>query len=199
VAKQFSFYDDWKSEILRCPKCGWSGTFEQGSVEHHAELMDCSCPVCDFFSSPMLAIVSWPTIIESRANWDKLSHEERINIEEIESYRAEFLRRKLRDASQLPDIAEHSFVLHWDFVDDGIKRETAIKHGDDVIFTEPAVYEGYERFIEVAEILRVRYGDALRDLFPTDSSQLYLYGDALYSLEIVSEARKRICSKSGNI
>lgn len=40
-AKRFNYFDDaWKTEILECPKCHWLGTFEQGSVEYYAELMD---------------------------------------------------------------------------------------------------------------------------------------------------------------
>ena len=42
MAKHFKYYDDWKSFILECPNCGWSGTFEQGAVEYYNELMDCS-------------------------------------------------------------------------------------------------------------------------------------------------------------
>lgn len=61
-----------------------------------------------------------------------------------------------REPAQLAEITEPAFPLCWDFVDYGSHRETLIKHGDDVIFAEPALYEGYERFIEVSEILRIR-------------------------------------------
>ena len=61
MAMIYNYNDDWKNEILKCPKCGWEGTFEQGSVEHHQDLMDCSCPDCDYLETPMLAIVSYPT------------------------------------------------------------------------------------------------------------------------------------------
>jgi len=77
---------------------------------------------------------------------------------------ANFTDRKLREATQLPDIDSPSFILHWDFVHAGFDSETLIKHGETIIFREPVIYEGYERFIEVAKILRARYGPALRDL-----------------------------------
>jgi hypothetical protein len=54
------------------------------------------------------------------------------------------------------------------------------------------LWEGYERFIEVAEILRKRYGTALRDLIPTPASELYLYGDELSSPRLIAQTRKRI-------
>ena len=123
-----------------------------------------------------------PTIQESRANWDKVSEWDRRNIEAAEAHQAEFARRKLREPAQLPDIPEPSFILHWDFANDS-RKETLIKHGENVIFAEPAFYEGYERFIEVAEILWSRYGAALRDLLPTKTSELYLYGDQISSPE----------------
>ena len=196
MAKHFGYYNDWKSSVLECPKCGWKGTFDQGSVEYYAELMDSSCPRCEWPDAPMLAIVSYPTTEESRANWDKLSDEERKQVEDIERFQAEFDNRKLREPSQLPDIHSPSFILHWDFVDSGLNKETLIKHGDTIIFREPAIYEGYERFIEMARILRARYGSPLRDLVPTGCSETYLYGDRLSSPEIVAQARRQIFSNA---
>ena len=70
-ARHFDYYSNWKTEVLTCPKCGWTGTFEQGSVEYYEELMDCSCPVCSWPEAPMLAIVSYPTMEETEANRDK--------------------------------------------------------------------------------------------------------------------------------
>jgi hypothetical protein len=75
--------------------------------------------------------------------------------------------------------------------DDGSRRETLIKHGGKVIFAEPAFYEGYERFIKVVQILRTRYGAALRDLLPTKASELYLYGDYSGSSAAIAAARER--------
>jgi hypothetical protein len=37
-AKLFNYFDDYGSVVLECHKCHWKGTFEQGSVEYHAEL-----------------------------------------------------------------------------------------------------------------------------------------------------------------
>lgn len=187
------YYDNWRDEELDCPKCKWHGL---GSAlvlgDYNWECAERLCPVCE----ECIIIVLHPTIEESRANWDKVSEWDRRNIEAAEARQAEFTRRKLREPAQLPDIPDPSFILHWDFADDGSRKETLIKHGDHVIFAEPAFYEGYERFIEVAEILRTRYGAALRDFIPTKASELYLYGDQLSSPAIVAEARKRIFSNS---
>ena len=198
MAKHFGYYDDWKTEVLQCPKCGWKGTFEEGSVEHHNELMDCSCPECDSLEAPMLAIMNYPTTGESRANWKRLSKEEKGEVESAERFRADFEKKKLCESTSLPDIQETSFVLHWDFHDADPGSETVIKHGESILFREPAVYEGYERFIEVAKILRDRYGSALVDLVPTKGSWTYLYGDKVFSVETIEDARKKIFHKNNN-
>src|SRR5207237_8875984 len=112
------------------------------------------CPAC----AECITVVLHPTFEEARANWDKVSEWDRKTIEAAQAFQAEFERRKLRDPSALPDIHEPRFPLSWDGAARGSHGETLIKHGDDVIFAEPALWEGYERFIEVAEILHRRYG-----------------------------------------
>ena len=74
-ARHFSYYSEWEAEILTCPKCSWQGTFNEGDTELYEELMDSSCPQCD--EAPMLAIVSYPTLEETRDHLAKLSPEER--------------------------------------------------------------------------------------------------------------------------
>jgi hypothetical protein len=70
-AKQFDCFDDYENVVLECHKCHWKSTFEQGSVEYYAELIDSSCPNCNYFDAPMLAIVSYPTLEEARAHSDR--------------------------------------------------------------------------------------------------------------------------------
>lgn len=184
-----NYYDNWREQDFDCPKCKWHGPGSALSLgDYNWEYAERVCPVCEEY----ITVVMHPTIKEARANWDKVSEWDRKNIEAAEKRQADFARRKLREPSQLPDIHELSFTLHWDFSDDGSRRETLIKHGDNVVFAEPALYEGYERFIEVAEILRARYGAALGDLIPAPASELYLYGDYSGSPRVVTAARKRI-------
>ena len=190
-----NYYDNWQNEDFDCPKCKWHGP---GSAlvlgDYNWESAERLCPVCE----ELITVVLHPTIEESRANWDKVSEWDRRNIEAAEAHRAEFERRKLREPAQLPDITGASFVLHWDFAEDGSRKETLIKHGDNIIFAEPALWEGYERFIDVAQILRERYGAALRDLVLTKRSELYLYGDRSSAAAAVAEARQKIFSATSH-
>ena len=189
----YNYYDDWRTTQFVCPACKWTGlgsALAQG--ETFSELYELNCPACH----GDMAIISYPTIEESRANWGKLPDGERKHIEFIEQFRADFQRRKLRNPEQLPPIELEAFVLDWDFDGPDRKEETQIKLGLRVIFSEPAVWEGYERFIEVAGILRARYGAAIRDLIPTSRSENYLYGDKLSSPETVNQARNRIFNRN---
>ncbi len=183
------YYDNWKDTRYVCG-CSWEGfgkDLRQG--EDYTGVIEFCCPKC----RAVVIEVAFPTLNESRANWDKLNAAERKWIETIEKSQADFERGKLQDASQLPNIDERSFVLDWDTIEDrAAGSETFIKHGDRIIFREPARYEGYNRFVEVAQILRQRYGKALTDLRPTKRSELYLYGDCFASLSVVAEGRKRI-------
>ena len=58
MARLFEQSDDWENEILTCPTCGWKGTFNEGDVEFYADVMDSSCPVCEWPDDPMLAILN---------------------------------------------------------------------------------------------------------------------------------------------
>lgn len=151
--------------------------------------MEFDCPKC----GQAVLLISYPTIEESRANWEKLSDAERQHVEAAERFHDKFEREKLKEPSDLPEIPGDEFVLTWDFVErePGDSR-TIIKVGDEEIFSEPAVYEGYERFNEVAEILKSKYGPRVRDLIPSEASLLYLYGDRLSAQESVESVRRRV-------
>ena len=97
-----------------------------------------------------------------------------------------FEREKLREPEQLPEINEDSFTLTWDF--DGSNQDdqrTLIKHGDTVIFSEPARWEEYERFHQIAEIPKQKYGTRIRYPVPTPGSEMWLYGDKWTAPEFV--------------
>jgi hypothetical protein len=155
-----------------------------------ADLLELKCPACGYCFS----LIGFPTLEECRANWNMLSPTERKSVEQAEAFRREFASRKLMAPAQLPEINDPAFVLEWD----KSGNETIIRRGERVFFTEPAVWEGYERFIKVAEILRSKYGNAIYDLVPTPASEMYLFGDRLASPGIVEAARKRIFGTDRN-
>lgn len=193
--KYFGYYDDWKSDILTCPKCGWSGTFMQGSVEHHNELMDCSCPDCDCFERPMLAIVSYPTNEEMEANINHLSEHERRELAYRKHVVDSFQKNCLKTADQLPDLADAQITLSWGVDKEGAAdSQTIIRYGEQVVWSEPLIWEGYERFKEVVALLKEKYGDRLVDVVPTAQGEAYLCGDRWNARDFVEQVRKGIRS-----
>jgi hypothetical protein len=87
------------------------------------------------------------------------------------------------DLSALPDVHGENLDFEWDtvgFREDGREDDlsTVIRHRGETLWTEPARWEGMNRFIEVRCLLRDRYGDRLRFLLPTPRSELYLLGDS---------------------
>jgi len=123
---------------------------------------------------------------------DQLSDTDKLFVELSESFGWEFAARSLKSPAQLPELEGETLVLTWDIEDEQKGGDTLIKHGERIIWREPAIYEGYERFEEVAQILKQKYRERLRDLVPTPHSEMYLYGDHVISLGMVEEARKKL-------
>jgi len=191
-ARHFEYFEDrWKTEILECEKCHWQGKFEEGAVGYYDELMDSSCPNCPGLYGATLAIVSYPTLEQLRANQDKPGIRE--YVERIDAGLDKFAREKLREPDQLPEIDSVVIEIEWDFdAQEEDNPRTLLMHGGDAIFSEPARYEAYERFSEVAEILKAKYGYRLVDLVPTPRSEGWLYGDKLSAPSHVESVRDNV-------
>lgn len=187
--KHFNYYDDWKSAVLECPRCHWSGKFTDGSVGYYRALMDSSCPKCDFAHAPMLATVNYPTLEEMRTSGDPSAILQAGMMEQI---RKVFEAQKLKSSDQLPDLDVPSFELVWDFIEVHDEHRTVLRYGDRVLFWEPAVWEGYQRFEEVCKIVRDKYGSKVTDLVPTRASELYLWGDVISAPDYVTKVRREV-------
>jgi hypothetical protein len=185
----FQYYDAWQSVELECPLCHWKGKFNEGSVGYYRELQDCSCPKCDFFVSPILALVSYPTLDEVAASGNPADIQQ---AKEREQFLQNFNSTKLVNKEQLPQVNSTSFTLTWDFVKTNGERRAVIRHDNRVLFSEPALWEGYERFEKVCKIVREKYDARVHDLVPTARSEMYLYGDVLSAPTFVDAARRRI-------
>jgi len=138
----------------------------------------------------MLAIVSHPTLDEMEANYETLSESEKVSLAQRKQFFADFERSKLKSPADLPDVSTSPIVLSWGVNEDQQgKHWTVIKHQDQIIWSEPAVWEGVERFVEVVSILKQKYGQRLVDVVPSHASDLFLYGDDLRSFGVVERTR----------
>lgn len=190
MPEYFNYYDDWKSAVLECQRCGWKGCFDDGTVETYDDLMDCHCPKCAWPDAPMLAIVSYPTIKESEENWSKLSESERQRITDRKEFLQRWKANRLVSPDQLPEIEGSDLIISWDFVVTETDDMTVLRHGTTEIWREIALYECYDRFREIVDILRQKYGVRLADVVPTPSSGTYLYGERATSIDIVQTTRR---------
>jgi len=176
----FDYFDNWREENLTCLKCAWQGKINVGDTEEFRELTEFRCPKC----AEILAIINHPTLEEIRQNWDRLSPEEKRVYAKRMELDEEFGKTHLKSPAQLPEIAASPVILVWDIEFDSRGEMegptyTTIKHEGKVIWREPAYYECVARFNEVVKILRLKYGDRLQALIPTEASKTYLYGDIL--------------------
>jgi hypothetical protein len=65
-----------------------------------------------------------------------------------------------------------------------------IRKAGQEIFRELAFWEGWRRYLEVAAILKCKYGNQLLDLRPSGQSWLYLLGDSSVAGERIAQYRR---------
>jgi hypothetical protein len=189
-----AYYDNWREAEYLCENCKWHGRGKDlAHGETFADLYEVDCPKC----SGRIGTITYPTLDESRQNWDKVSPADRLVVQLVEARQEDFDRRGLRLPDQLPDLVGDDLILAWDF-DDRDARDTVVRYGDFVVWREPAIYEGYKRFEEVAAILVGKYGSRLRDLVPTGSSEDFLYGDRIGSPSRIEKFRQRMRERAAH-
>ncbi len=184
-ARQLSYFSDYRNEPLVCPLCGWQGTWAEGDHEVFDSLIDCSCPACPSLDAPMLAIVAGPTAGEWEAHRHTVAAAEMAFVDAQVAFQKNFHEVCLKRPDQLPALPPGDLGLTWDQE----AKDTVLRHGSIEVWREPALWDGYLRYLEVLAILQACYAPRLRDVAPTDESLLYLLGDRSAASHIVAEAR----------
>jgi hypothetical protein len=142
------------------------------------------CPGCGSF----LDLIIFPDSAGRGENSEALAEEQKRVPQEQEEQMRRYRAQCLQTPDRLPELEDEDFVLLWDQVE----GDTRIRKGDSVIWSEPVVYEGFDRYERIALILKEKYGSRVRDLQPTDRSMLFLYGDLASSLDFVKKVRKEL-------
>jgi hypothetical protein len=183
-------YYTYKAHTYQCSHCAWQGLgSELRQGEMFEELFELNCPTC----GEEVTFIMYPSVREAIANGAAVSDADRQEMEEMQRFWAKCAEMELKSPDQLPDIASSAFTIVWDKVDD----MTVLRYRDTVIFTEVALYEGFERYQEVGLILKQKYGKALRDLEPTFASAIFLYGDNIFSVERTQKFRQQAFDARG--
>lgn len=166
-------YDTYKSETFSCKHCGWTGL---GSEASQGEMFNAGfeldCPKCH---------ERFPVLICFQIPKD----------DETISIRQKWLDSLLKDVSQLPELHDDfmAFVLREITKDN--KNYIVITYQDKIIWEEVFGYEYYERFIEIGELFKQKYGDKMIDFVP-DVDGYSLYGDKASSDFQVENFRRKL-------
>ena len=173
------YYSEWRTHVYSCPECYWTGTGEDCKTgELFRELWEIECPKC----SHRLDVIVYPTIEDIKANWDRASEDDKMQVLARESFLTHATSTELKDPEQLPEIEGDQIVLVWDEdFSDPDRNKTLIRHGDLEVWREASFYEGIHRFKEVLALLRMKYGRRLKDVVTTRRSHLDLWGDILWA------------------
>jgi hypothetical protein len=177
-AKVLRYYQYDGTREIACQQCGWKGSGETASIELRGDLMEVCCPSC----GRMLLVVGYPTVEDTKtaaAAGDERAVRELDHALRVERFHQRHEREALRDPSQLPPLDGDELIFRWESEGEDDDRRTVVRVGGRELWSEPEIWEGIDRFVEVFEMLRVRYGEQFGFLLPTPASELYLYGDDL--------------------
>ena len=83
----------------------------------------------------------------------------------------------LKSPEQLPEIEENEFIFVWDEEASQNYKGTVIRYGNEIIWREFSHSSRPDRFEEIAQILRQKYGGRLKDLALTRQSEINLERD----------------------
>ena len=181
-------YYEYEKQAFSCSSCGWEGTgleCEMGDLL--SALFEIHCPKC----GERVGFVEFPLISEMSNSDDPL---DRMTAAVASGFRANFKKKCLKSPDQLPEIANQAITLVWDSnsKDGTTPGDVLIKDRGVVIWREPETFEGYQRFIEVGEILKMKYGKQLKDFTFTENSEFCLGGDHLGAFGHIEYWRKKL-------
>lgn len=180
------YFEEWPEKEYSCGDCDWKGNGGEcgRGLFYRKMYLELYCPECNSF----LDLIIFPESAGCDTKSENLAEEQKQALLEQEEQMRQYRERCLQSPGQLPELEDGDFVLLWDQVE----GDTQLRKGDTVIWSEPVAYEGFDRFEQIALILKEKYGSRVRDLQPTDRSMLFLYGDFASSLDYVKKVRKEL-------
>jgi hypothetical protein len=97
-------------------------------------------------------------------------------------------KQSLHSPDQLPEIEGDSLIFVWDQEE----AESLFWYGGLLVWQVWTGREVYDRYVEIVEILQMKYGRRLIDVTPTLRSQYALYGDKTQAFFHVQSARQSL-------
>ena len=183
-------YYAYTNESYSCKHCGWTGL---GKDVTQGDMFDAGfeveCPNCN---ERFPGLIQFPTIEETL---EKGSDEDKRAAKAVNAFRQKWLSSLVTDINQLPDLNGNLMVFELTDVEENGENYIAIWYGGKMIWKEIRAYEYYERFIELGEMLKGKFGDKMIDFVPNVDAR-YLYGDRLSSIYQVEQFRNKLQARN---
>ena len=149
----------------RCSECDWEGVGSDLGLQFQGRQTWASCPHCFYDLATITAF----------------SEEEYKNSyigERCREFVALCKREQITDPKALPSIKGLRLEFTWDIEepDDGSSDYLVVTCNDQEVLREMAYWNNKDRFDKVNAMLKERYGIRFKELSPTFSSNVYLYG-----------------------
>jgi len=160
---------NYKEAEFTCHSCGWKGLGRETEMgEVFSEVVEIDCPMChdNITSLPFTRF----TPVRHSIDESKL----------------------LKNAAQLPDIAADEIVINFNVGDMG--SLITLFHNDTEIWREPtSTYKYMDRYYEIGDILKQKYGGRFADYIPCQS--IYDYNDSISEAISLGSYRKSIIAR----
>jgi hypothetical protein len=190
--KFMSNYYSYQSETYQCRHCGWSGPGTevlQGEVFEAGFEVD--CPKCH---ETFRGLIVFPTIEDAL---EKGSEKEKESARAAQASRTERLASHERNLNQLPELEDEGMAFVLKEIQEGDAWFIVITYQDTVIWKEERYYEYYNRFIEIGNLLKDKYGDNMIDLVPGVYGAC-LFGDNYRAVGLIEDYRKGLRNEEAN-
>lgn len=168
-------YYKYKTQSFECKNCSWKGKGESLVMgDLYDELYEVHCPEC----KNKIGIVMLPTFDEVLKYG---SEDDKAKVKEMMSRQEKIKTAELKSADQLPEIEKDGIIdFQLKVKDDNGEEYLVIFADGEEIWREFYFWEFFERYIELAKMLKQKYGSRMTDLDTCGFDQL-LYGDCSYS------------------
>ena len=179
--RSFKWYSNWQQELLCCSRCGWVGNVSVRDLEDAGACgAAIQCPQCQ----RNIGEVLFPNLRDTQEAAAQGNEEARLQLpklleklEQAEIRVARFERTKIVSIEQLPEQTGGDLDFIWDFVEMDGESYQVIRLRDVELWRELAFFENIDRFNQVKELLRQKYGSRFKSLTPSRDSLEWMCGD----------------------
>ena len=161
----FHVSEAFETMSCRCSECDWEGVGSDLGLQFQGRQTWASCPHCFYDLATITA-------------FSEEEYENSYIGERCREFVAMCKREQITDPKALPSIKGLSLELTWDIDEpEGEPHDyVVVKYKDQEVLREMAYWKNKDRFDEVNEMLKARYGIRFRGLNPTFRSFMYLHG-----------------------